>query len=395
MQTQASARRVDYQTSYRHDRNLSTLTGLARQFGAMSRPSAQDIAIFREQFYTLILRTDGEERKEIANSLARSPYTPKAIALFFAMEEIEIATPVLQFSPVFAPTDLSAIVDKCTESHAKVVVRRNDLDAGVVETLLNNESRFPTIRNSIVKNASVNRDPDVVNLLRGGEKPAEPAPVVTRFEPMTMPDRSRVRQPENSGPTSEEPKDKKDLSKALLEIANRGGKIARKKPEENYETTVFNPVTHQQLENQLLATARDMNKEAFAISVQHFCGLDYQTTLRFLEKQDAGMLASLLCALKIPATSASRIMLLMNRDIGRNAQIFKLVLQKYENLDSENCVSYFRKLGATFEQQNPQDAKPGLATHHALSLAARQRREDLRRDEATVDHSALLHQRVS
>jgi uncharacterized protein (DUF2336 family) len=347
-------------------RNQSSLVDLSQGFALLSRPSKKEITLFQEQFYTLILNTTSVERKKISQNIATSAYTPKAIILFMAMQEIAIAQSPLLYSPVLQPSDLNLIIEKSSVEQAKVIARRENLDASNVKALLKLDNIAEQVKTILLANEAISGNSEIQEILEtmhiseGWEK--------TELEITNI-------QSVDISPTQPS-KRSKDLSQTLLALANKGGKL-RLKPKGKPAKSTENIVTLSQMENQLLAIMREKNLKSFAITIQQFCGLKSPITFQILRKQNAGMLATLLRALEISDVSAARILLMANLDIGRNPQIFKVVMNKYKNLDHTECVSYYEKLGADFSHSHFKETKHIPTTRYALSLAARARRAAL------------------
>lgn len=347
-------------------RNQSSLIDLAQGFALLSRPSKRDITLFQEQFYTLILNTSSIERKKIAQIISKSAYAPKPLIIFMATQEIAIAQSPLLYSPVLQPADLNLIIEKTAIEHAKVIATRSDLDATNVKALLRLDNVADQIKTTLLTNKPVSETPEIQEILDNthlsdGWDKAEEEIINVQSLDITM---------------GKPGKNSRDLSETLLKLANKGGKLRRKptgKPVKSAETLI----TLSQMENQLLTNMREKNLKSFAISVEHFCGLKSQITFQILRKQNAGMLATLLRALDVSDITAARILLMGNMDIGRNAQIFKVVMDKYKNLNHSECVSYYEKLGADFNHSHFKETKHIPTTRYALSLAARARRAAL------------------
>jgi len=347
-------------------RNQSSLVDLSKGFALLSRPSQRDISLFQEQFYTLILNTTSVERKEVAQTISTSAYTPKPLIIFMAMQEIAIAQSPLLYSPVLQPTDLNLIIEKSSTEQAKIIARRSNLDVTNVKALLKQDNVAEQIKTILLKNEAILENSEILAILENthlsdGWDTAEQE--ITNVQSLN------ITQVKRSKPS-------KDLSETLLNLANRGGKL-RRKPVGKPVKSAQSVITLSQMESQLLANMREKNLKSFATSIQHFCGLKKQITFQILKKQDAGMLATLLRALEITDISAARLLLMANLDIGRNAQIFKVVMDKYKNLDYSECISYYEKLGADFSHSHFKKAQHIPTTRYALSLAARARRAAL------------------
>ena len=356
--------------SFLHTRSQSTLIDLAMRFTSLNRPSNKDISIFREQFYTLILNTNAMEKKLLAETLARSEYVPKAIIFFLSMEEIAVANYPLLYSPVLKSSDINLILGKCSYEHAKSIARRTDLDTSNVTALMEMDNETGQIKLNLRENLALRQNAEVANILNTPNNSV--SWIKQRAEAVTKKPEAIVKPRVTS--------DTKDLSASLLKIASRGGKLGRK-PVGKPAKSAFSEITIQQMEMQLLETARSKNVEGFAKSIQQYCGLQVQRTMNFMNKQDAGMLATLLRALDISDVTAARILLMLNNDIGRNAQIFKVVMDKYSKLDRERCILFFKDHGANFTHSSFENSENRPATRFALSLAARERRAALSAQE--------------
>lgn len=347
-------------------RNQSSLIDLSHGFVSLSRPSHRDITLFQEQFYTLILNTTSVERKTIAQTISKSAYIPKPLIIFLATQEIAIAQSPLLYSPILQPADLNLIIEKTSIEQAKLIARRSDLDATNIKSLLKKDNIAEQVKTILLANTAVSNSPEILEILENSHLSDgwnEAAQEITNIQSLDI------------TPTKQS-KPAKDLSETLLNLANRGGKL-RRKPVGKPVKSAQSDITLSQMENQLLADMREKNLKSFATSIQHFCGLKNQITFQILRKQDAGMLATLLRALEITEISAARLLLMANLDIGRNAQIFKVVMDKYNNLDYSECVSYYEKLGADFNHSHFKKAQHIPTTRYALSLAARARRAAL------------------
>ena len=361
-------------------RKQSSLIDLSGRFASLTRPSSKAVNLFQEQFYTLILNASSVERKMISQTLARSEYVPKAIIIFFAMEEIAIAQPALLYSPVLQPRDINLIIEKCAFTHAKTLARRENLDISNVSGLLKLDNEADEIRSILKANTISANNPEISKIINSSAVThnwvSKPAENITIQTPVNI-------KPKVSSSS-------KDLSETLLKLANKGGRLWRKpfgKPARSPSAAI----TLKQLETQLLTYARHKNIEGLASLISNCCGLNSQITLKFMQRQDAGMLATLLRALEITDITTARILLLANNDIGRNAQIFKVVMDKYRNLDHAECISFYEKLGADFSQPHIINANNHSTTRYALSLAARERRAELlkRQNVEAVNHGKI------
>lgn len=352
------------QTLRKSSRMQSTLVELSLRFSSLERPSIKSISIFKEQFYTLILNADAKERQKIASIFSKNLYVPKAIILFFSMQEIAIAASPLAHSPLLRSYELNELIHKCPIEHARVIARREDLDMSNIETLLNADDNSGSVKFILSTNTAILENDQIhefVNSYTNTKWQEIPAENITTIE---LPSQAKVQT------------HVKDLSSSLVSLANKGGKLLRK-PQGKNATQHVSSITKKQIEKQLLVSARLLDMEKFSKTIKDCCGLNSEITLHFTKNNDAGMLASLLCALEIPDISAARILLLTNQNIGRNGEIFRIVMNKYKNLNQVECISYFEKLGAQFQKPVTNNLEDTKNTRFALSLAARDRRAAL------------------
>ncbi|HEX8233127.1 MAG TPA: DUF2336 domain-containing protein [Caulobacteraceae bacterium] len=109
----------------------------ARSSGALDthavRPLLSDI------FLTLVAEAEHDIRRRLSEKLARAEWPPRALINILALDDIEIARPVIASSPILADADLLAILLKATVEHQIAVARRPALSAEVVDALLRQE----------------------------------------------------------------------------------------------------------------------------------------------------------------------------------------------------------------------------------------------------------------
>lgn len=362
-------------------RNQSTLVDLTFRFASLKSPTHKDISLYKEQFYTLVLNTNSKDRRSIAKQLAEYAYAPKAIIIFLALEEIAIAQLPLEHSPLLQPADLNLIIEKSTFEKALIIARRSNLDSTNVIALLKQDNEASQIQDTLRANKALNRNMEILKALSKAKNN-------TQWQVETAVNTVNVAE-EKLAPTKPV-KTSRDLSSELLNLANKGGRL-RKKPMGKPVKTAASAITLQEMETKLLDTIRKQDVHEFSISIQSFCGLNNQITSRILEEQNAGMLATLLKALQVSDVTAARILLMANRDIGRNAYIFKTVSEKYLKLDLQECITFYTNMGADFTYTHFKKEDHIPTTRYAMSLAARARRSALlaaQEQSITTDNSS-------
>lgn len=87
-------------------------------------------------FMTLVLEAEHEVRHRLAERIADADWAPKAMINILALDEIEIARPVIAASPLLADGDLIRLIVESTLEHQIEVARRPALGEKVVEAIL-------------------------------------------------------------------------------------------------------------------------------------------------------------------------------------------------------------------------------------------------------------------
>ena len=108
----------------RRTRQTRILVDATRDFTAKERPSNRDITAYKEMFYQWIDRILPADRRLLSTLLARSVFTPRAVAIYLATDTLDIAIPFLLYSPVLNELDLRNISEKKGQRHADVIARR-------------------------------------------------------------------------------------------------------------------------------------------------------------------------------------------------------------------------------------------------------------------------------
>lgn len=300
----------------------SILLESAKAFSENERPSAQDIKIFRDLFYTLVANTSGDDLKTISTVLAGSKFTPRPVAMYLSMESIDIASPFLLYSPVLNTSDLKAISDNRPPAYLDIIKRRQDTSGQVV----NYVSAKPNSKDQTEPNLAVNK------------KKADPSPEESNSA---------------GGPVHVEIRAKPiDRSSELIALANKGGRLERSKIQEKVD------LPKADFENILLQSLRDGKRQVFATKLASKTGLEEHHISNYLEKENIGQLASLFRALDIAPTISVRLLLLCSRNLGRDAAVFNQVITMFKKLDIEECRQQFLTLGASFGPNSLQKTMP-------------------------------------
>lgn len=99
-------------------------------------PSGELSPILGEIFLTLARQAEREVRKILSERLAHADWAPAALINVLALDEIEIARPVLASSPILQDEDLLRVLVEATLEHQIEVARRPNLAGRVADAII-------------------------------------------------------------------------------------------------------------------------------------------------------------------------------------------------------------------------------------------------------------------
>jgi uncharacterized protein (DUF2336 family) len=124
---------------------------------------AQARDLIEQVFMTLVRQTEADVRRRLAERIADADWAPKALVNILALDEIEIARPVIAKSPLLADTDLIRLIVQATLEHQIEVARRPNIDETVVEAIL--QRHEPATLAALAHNESAHFPPDGLSRL--------------------------------------------------------------------------------------------------------------------------------------------------------------------------------------------------------------------------------------
>jgi uncharacterized protein (DUF2336 family) len=92
--------------------------------------------IVNDVFLTLVQQAEQDIRKALSERLADSPWAPAALINVLALDDIEIARPIIARSPLLKDQDLIRVLIEATVEHQIEVARRPRVGAVVVDSIL-------------------------------------------------------------------------------------------------------------------------------------------------------------------------------------------------------------------------------------------------------------------
>jgi uncharacterized protein (DUF2336 family) len=125
--------------------------------GAAVAASPQIHVLLNSIFLGLVAGAEREIRKRLAEKLATADWAPTAMINVLALDEIEIARPIIASSPVLKDADLIRLLVEATIEHQIEVARRPNLGAQVVAAIL--EAAEPAVMTALASNHSAEIGP--------------------------------------------------------------------------------------------------------------------------------------------------------------------------------------------------------------------------------------------
>jgi uncharacterized protein (DUF2336 family) len=99
-------------------------------------PSGELSPVLSEIFLTLARQAEREVRKVLSQRLAQADWAPPALINVLALDEIEIARPVLASSPLLQDEDLLRVLVEATLEHQIEIARRPHLGGRVADAII-------------------------------------------------------------------------------------------------------------------------------------------------------------------------------------------------------------------------------------------------------------------
>jgi uncharacterized protein (DUF2336 family) len=125
--------------------------------GAPAMVSPQIQALLNSIFLGLVAGAEREIRKRLAEKLSTVEWAPAALINVLALDEIEIARPVIAGSPLLKDPDLIRLLIEATIEHQIEVARRPNLSAAVVQAIL--QAGEPAVMTALAGNQSAELAP--------------------------------------------------------------------------------------------------------------------------------------------------------------------------------------------------------------------------------------------
>ncbi|OWY60010.1 hypothetical protein B7486_71500, partial [cyanobacterium TDX16] len=99
-------------------------------------PAGELSPVLSEIFLTLARQAEREVRKVLSEKLAHAEWAPAALVNVLALDEIEIARPILESSPILQDEDLLRVLIEASLEHQIAVARRPRISGRVADAVI-------------------------------------------------------------------------------------------------------------------------------------------------------------------------------------------------------------------------------------------------------------------
>lgn len=145
------------------ERLLMGMVALCEHAAPASGQGEQARALIDQVFMALVSQTERDVRRKLAERIADADWAPKALVNILALDEIEIARPVIAQSPLLADTDLIRLLVEATLEHQIEVARRPYITEPVAQAIL--ERNEPAGLAALAHNETARLPPDGLSRL--------------------------------------------------------------------------------------------------------------------------------------------------------------------------------------------------------------------------------------
>lgn len=131
----SASRLLDLARSKTPDDRRRLLLGITTLCNA-TPPGAEASPLLADIFMVLARQAERDIRKTLAETLAAAEWAPPALITMLALDEIEIARPVIAASPLLQDQDLLRVLVEATLEHQIEVARRPNISGSVADAII-------------------------------------------------------------------------------------------------------------------------------------------------------------------------------------------------------------------------------------------------------------------
>lgn len=111
-------------------------------------------------FMSLVVEAEQRVRQRLAERIADSQWAPKTLIAVLALDEIEIARPIIAASPLLSDADLVRLLAEVKLEHQIEVARRPGIGAPVVDAIM--DASDPTVLTALAGNETADIQPEAM-----------------------------------------------------------------------------------------------------------------------------------------------------------------------------------------------------------------------------------------
>ena len=329
---------------------------------------------YREAFRALCGTADPETLELLAKILSQTPFTPRDVCLYLAMEEMPIARHILRYAMPLGQLDMVQIIGKCGTQYAREIATRPDLGPSLVrhlkllgDSIVNeNIAANPALTSASTEKpdtSSTDISEQILRRTRSQQKRKAARPEISYTVTRTRNSKPAVAASDVKNietVSASVPSSRSAAEKTLLEAAARAGKLSSKQDKNSSQpvtqrTPAGRPGDHEfgrGMEKAALAHSR----QGMTVLMQKQYNLTAETCNQILEDKTGDTLAVMLKAARISDALANRITLLTFPTIGLSVQNATRAVRFYKQLDYENCkdaISQWPKMSSGTHRHVP------------------------------------------
>lgn len=304
----------------------------ASRFSDLDTPDRSEITAFQQAFRAVAGLVSSKTLRSVSVSLSRQIFTPRDVALYLAMEPVEVAAPVLRNSRCITQLDMLQIIEKRGVEHAREIATRADLGPSVVRCL--RRLRDMMINQNIDQNPALISELDrrkADRLFNQIEKSVEVRQEIAKNRLREAEEKEALINIFSAPPLS-------PAESGLVSAASRGGRL----PETISRKTKSPP--RESLSNRDFGIAMERSaiaksRQGMAVLMQKKFQLTLDTCHQVFEDGTGDTLAVLLNAASLSAEQANRILLLTFPTLGLSVQNAMRSVRFYANLVPQSSLN--------------------------------------------------------
>jgi uncharacterized protein (DUF2336 family) len=310
-------------------RKASLLAEVARDFCDSDRPTLEETARFKEMFYQFIDACDRGQRRALASSLSRFVYTPRQVLIYLALDDLDVAAPVLLFADGLNEADIVILARRLPLQHLKVACRRHDLTPAAVAALI--RAGGEECAEIIAANPAARGSMAAASVVAEDLMQETATDKIAAVE-VAAPAEDRVRG---------------TLTAELMTLAGRGGRLGGARRSSAAVSTL---AIDADLECLLLFAARQGGTEMAAETMAGHCGLPKDACLRLLNEADCDALCAVFVGFGLGVVPTLQMLQMLGRDVAGDRQRFERARRLARRLDRAACRSCLEQVGACFTE---------------------------------------------